>query len=151
YLAAIIESSDDSILSTDLDGIIQSCNAASERIFGYTAAELVGQPIRILIPRDRQAEEDDILARIGLGERVDHFETVRLSKDGRPVDVSLTVSPLRDADGHIVGASKIARVITELKRRRAALEYLAAIVESSEDAILSKNIDGTIQSCNARA
>src|SRR5262249_9650239 len=119
--------------------------------FGYTAAELVGQPIRILIPRDRQAEEDDILARIGLGERVDHFETVRLSKDGRPVDVSLTVSPLRDADGHIVGASKIARVITELKRRRAALEYLAAIVESSEDAILSKNIDGTIQSCNARA
>ena len=151
YLAAIIESSDDAILSKDLDGIIQSCNAAGERIFGYTAAELVGQPVRILIPPERQAEEDDILARIRRGERVDHFETVRLNKDRRPIDVSLTISPVRDADGRVIGASKIARDITEQKRSRAAQGYLAAIVESSEDAILSKNLDGIIQSCNGKA
>jgi PAS domain S-box-containing protein len=151
YLAAIIESSDDAILSKDLDGIIQSCNAAGERIFGYTAAELVGQPVRILIPSERQEEEDDILARIRRGERVDHFETVRLTKDRRPIDVSLTVSPVRDADGRIIGASKIARDITEQKRRRAAQRYLAAIVESSEDAILSKTLEGIIQSCNDKA
>jgi PAS domain S-box-containing protein len=151
YLAAIIESSDDAILSKDLDGIIQSCNAAGERIFGYTAAELVGQPVRILLPPERQAEEDDILARIRRGERVDHFETVRLTKDRRPIDVSLTVSPVRDADGRVIGASKIARDITEQKRSRAAQAYLAAIVESSEDAILSKNLDGIIQSCNGKA
>ena len=91
YLAAIIESSDDAILSKDLDGIIQSCNAAGERIFGYTAAELVGQTVRILVPPERQDEEDDILARIRRGERVDHFETVRLTKDRRPIDVWLRV------------------------------------------------------------
>ena len=113
YLAAIIESSHDAILSKDLDGIIQSCNAAGERIFGYTAAELVGQSVRVLIPEDHQAEEDDILARIRRGERVDHFETVWLTKDRRPIDVSLTVSPVRDAEGRVIGASKIARDITE--------------------------------------
>jgi PAS domain S-box-containing protein len=151
YLAAIVESSDDAILSKDLDGIIQSCNAAGERIFGYTAAELVGQPVRILIPPDRQAEEDDILARLRRGERIDHFETVRLTKDRRPIDVSLTVSPVRNDDGRVIGASKIARDITEQKRSRSAQGYLAAIVESSEDAILSKNLDGIVQSCNGRA
>jgi PAS domain S-box-containing protein len=151
YLAAIIESSDDAILSKDLEGIIQSCNAAGERIFGYTATELVGKPVRILIPQERQAEEDDILARIRRGERVEHFETVRLTKDQRRVDISLTISPVRDADGRIIGASKVARDITEQKRTRAAQAYLAAIVESSNDAILSKDLDGIIQSCNVRA
>ena len=151
YLAAIVESSDDAILSKDLDGIIQSCNAAGERIFGYTRAELIGKPVRILIPAERQGEEDDILARIRRGDRVDHFETVRLTKDGRRIDVSLTVSPVRDAAGRIIGASKIARDITEQKRAGAAQAYLAAIVESSDDAILSKNLEGIIQSCNARA
>src|SRR5262249_13197911 len=131
--------------------IIQSCNAAGERIFGYSAGELVGKPVRVLIPPERQTEEDDILARIRRGERVEHFETVRLRRDGRPLDVSLTISPVRDAAGRIIGASKIARDITEEKRIRAAHSYLAAIVESSEDAILSKNLDGIIQSCNARA
>jgi PAS domain S-box-containing protein len=150
-LAAIVESSDDAILSKDPDGIIQSCNAAGERMFGYSAAELVGKPVRMLIPAERQHEEDEILARIRRGERIDHFETVRLTKDGRCIDVSLTVSPIRDAAGHVIGASKIVRDITDDKRARAAQAYLAAIVESSEDAILSKDLDGVIRSCNARA
>jgi PAS domain S-box-containing protein len=150
YLAAIVESSDDAILSKDLDGIIQSCNAAGERIFGYPAGELIGKPVRILVPPERDSEEDGILASIRRGERIEHFETVRLRKDGRRLDVSLTISPVRDATGRIIGASKIARDITEQKRNRAARSYLAAIVESSEDAILSKNLDGIIQSCNAR-
>ena len=151
YLASIVESSDDAILSKDLDGIIQSCNAAGERMFGYSAGELIGQSVRILIPPDRQHEEDDILHHVRAGERIAHFETIRLRKDGRPIDISLTVSPVRDGTGRIIGASKIARDITEQKRTRAARSYLAAIVESSEDAILSKNLDGIIQSCNARA
>src|SRR5262245_274784 len=151
YLAAIVESSDDAILSKDLDGIIQSCNAAGERIFGYTRDDLIDKPSRILLPAERQAEEDDILARIRRGERIDHFETIRLTKDHRRIDVSLTISPVRDATGRIIGASKVVRDITEQKRARAAQAYLAAIVESSDDAILSKNLDGIIQSCNARA
>jgi PAS domain S-box-containing protein len=151
HLAAIVESSDDAILSKDLDGIIQWCNAAGERIFGYSTDELVGKPVRILIPAERQSEEDEILAHLRHGERIDHFETVRLRKDGRRIDVSLTVSPIRDAAGHVIGASKIVRDITEHKRARAAQAYLAAIVESSEDAIVSKNLDGIVQSCNARA
>src|SRR6185437_13409349 len=142
YLAAIVDSSDDAILSKDLNGIIQSCNPAGERIFGYAAAELIGKPVRILIPPDRQAEEDDILARVRRGERVDHFETIRLRKDGHPLDVSLTISPVRDDAGRVIAASKIARDITERKAVQAAHSYLAAIVESSEDAILAKNLDG---------
>jgi PAS domain S-box-containing protein len=149
YLAAIVESSDDAILSKDTNGIIQSCNAAGERIFGYRAGELVGQPVRILIPPERQPEEDDILARIRRGERVDHFETVRVRKDGRLIDVSLTVSPVLDENGNVIGASKIARDITEQKRARALQAYLAAIVTSSSDAIITKDLNGIIQSCNA--
>jgi PAS domain S-box-containing protein len=120
YLAAIIESSDDAILSKDLNGIIRSCNAATERVFGYRPAELIGQSVRVLIPPERQAEEDEILARIRRGERVDHFETVRRSKDGRNVDISLSVSPVRDESGGIIGVAKIARDITEQKRSGAS-------------------------------
>ena len=116
YLAAIVDSSDDAIISKDLNGIVRSCNAAAERLFGYPAHELIGQPIRVLIPSERQAEEDEIIARIRNGVRVDHFETVRVTKDGRLVDVSLTVSPVRDASGRVIGASKIARDITDQKR-----------------------------------
>src|ERR1043166_6495357 len=107
YLAAIVESSDDAIMAKNLDGTIQSWNAAAARIFGYTRDEAVGQSIRIIIPGDRQAEEDEILGRIRRGERVEHFETVRVAKDGTPLDVSVTVSPVRDAAGVIVGASKV--------------------------------------------
>jgi PAS domain S-box-containing protein len=148
-LAAIVESSDDAILLKDTNGIIQSCNAAAERIFGYRAAELIGKPVRMLIPPDRQSEEDEILRRIRLGERIDHFETVRIRKDGRPIDISLTVSPVHDKRGIVIGASKIARDITEQKRARSAQAYFAAVVTSSADAIMTKDLDGIIQSCNA--
>ncbi len=119
YLAAIVDSADDAILAKDLDGVIQSCNAAAERLFGYTASELIGQPVRILIPADRQSEEDDILLKLRRGERIAHFETVRLRKDGSPINISLTISPVRDATGAVIGASKIARDITALKQAEA--------------------------------
>lgn len=150
-LAAIVESSDDAILSKNLDGIIQSCNAAAERIFGYSARELIGQPVRMLIPQERQAEEDEILARIRRGERIDHFETVRITKDRRLIDVSLTISPIHDASGEVIGASKIARDITERRRAREKEAYLAAIISSSADAIISKDLNGIITSCNESA
>jgi PAS domain S-box-containing protein len=114
-LSAIVDSSDDAIISKDLNGIITSWNKSAERLFGYTAAEAVGQPITMLIPSDRLGEEPNILSRLRRGERVDHFETVRRRKDGMLLDISLTISPVRDERGTIVGASKIARDISERK------------------------------------
>lgn len=128
-LAAIVESSDDAIVSKSLDGVIMSWNASAERLFGYAAAEAVGRPITMIIPPDRIDEEPDILDRIRRGERIDHFETIRQHKDGTPLDISLTVSPIVDDRGRIVGASKIARDITErrmLERQRAAFIGIAA-------------------------
>ena len=116
WLAAIVESSDDAIISKSLDSIIRSWNAGAEKIFGYTAKEAIGQSIRMLIPKELQDEEDMILARLRRGERIDHFVTVRQRKDGRRLDVSITVSPIRSRDGEIIGASKIARDISETKR-----------------------------------
>jgi PAS domain S-box-containing protein len=116
HLAAIIQSSDDAIVSKDLNGIITSWNRGAERLFGYSADEAVGKSIHIIIPQERQSEEADVLAKIRVGEGVDHFETVRRRKDGSLIDISLTVSPVRDSTGKIVGASKIARDITERKR-----------------------------------
>jgi len=118
YLAAIVESSDDAILAKNLDGTLTSWNRGAEWLFGYTAEEAVGQPVTLIIPPDRLDEEPRILARLRKGERIDHFETVRRHKDGSLVDVSLTVSPIKAADGSVVGASKVARDITE--RRRAS-------------------------------
>jgi PAS domain S-box-containing protein len=118
YLAAIVESSDDAIISKDLNGIIQSFNGAAERMFGYRADEIVGRSILTLIPVERHGEETEVLARLRRGQRIDHFETVRVTKTGQFIDVSLTVSPVRDDSGTIVGASKIARDITEQKRNR---------------------------------
>jgi PAS domain S-box-containing protein len=115
FLAAIVESSDDAIISKSLQGIITTWNLSAERLFGYTAAEAVGRPITILIPEDRLNEEPAILARISAGERVDHFETIRRRKDGTLFDISLTISPIRGCDGKIIGASKIARDISERK------------------------------------
>src|ERR1700680_241327 len=111
-LAAIIESSDDAIVSKDLTGIITSWNRGAEQLFGYTATEAVGQSITMLIPPDRLSEETYVLERIRRGQRVEHFETVRWRKDGTLVDVSVAVSPIRDTTGVIIGASKIARDIT---------------------------------------
>ena len=123
-LLAIIESSDDAILSTNLNGIITSWNKGAERIFGYTEEETLGKPITMLMPPERQNEEPVILARIRRGERVDHYETVRQRKDGSLIDISLTVSPIKDANGHVVGASKIARDISERKRAEERLNLL---------------------------
>jgi PAS domain S-box-containing protein len=119
-LASIVESSDDAIVSKDLNGYISSWNAAAERMFGYTQNEIVGKHITTIIPVERQAEEDHVLNEIRQGRRVDHFETVRCRKDGSLIDVSLTISPIYASDGHIIGASKIARDITEQKRLREA-------------------------------
>lgn len=128
-LAAIVDSSDDAIVSKTLDGVITSWNRAAERLFSYSAAEAVGQHIFLIIPDDRRQEEEEVLARLRRGERIDHFETVRQAKDGRRIPVSLTVSPIRNARGTIIGASKIARDITErivaqdaLKRAHEELE-----------------------------
>ena len=129
YLGAIVESSDDAIVSKNLDGIITSWNRGAERVFGYTAEEAIGRPITIVIPADRQNEEREILTRIGRGERIEHFETVRQRKDGGLIIVSLTVSPVKDADGKIVGASKIARDITEQKRAQDQIATLAREAE----------------------
>jgi PAS domain S-box-containing protein len=155
YLAAIVESSEDAILSKNLDGIIQSSNAAAERLFGYSSDELIGQSVRILIPPDRQEEEDYILGRIRRGERVDHFETVRVTKDGHLVDISLTVSPVRDPSGTVVGVSKIARDITDRKRAAAALaaqqealaeqrEWFETTLESIGDAVIATDVRGRV-------
>jgi PAS domain S-box-containing protein len=124
FLAAIVESSDDAIVSKSLSGIITTWNKGAERLFGYTAAEAIGNPITIVIPPDRLDEEPAILARIQAGERVDHFETIRRHKDGTPIDISLTISPIRDGNGTIIGASKIARDISERKRAAEHQELL---------------------------
>lgn len=115
-LAAIVESSDDAIISKTLDGVIQTWNAGAQRIFGYISSETVGQPVTLLIPPERIDEEQEILARLNRGERIEHYETVRLTKEGRRIDVSLSVSPLKNPQGVIIGASKIVRDITDRKQ-----------------------------------
>ncbi len=125
HLAAIVESSDDAIISMDLDGIIVSWNQAAERLYGYPAAEVVGKALTIMVPPDHPDELPALMERIKQGERVEHFETSRVRKDGSRFDVSLTISPVRNAEGKIVGASKIARDVTARKRQEAALRFLA--------------------------
>ncbi|MDB5328250.1 MAG: Histidine kinase [Phycisphaerales bacterium] len=115
-LAAIVTSSDDAIVSKDLNGVVKSWNSSAERIFGYTAEEMVGKSITILFPKDRLDEEPRILEQLRRGQRVDHFETIRVCKDGRCIDVSVTISPVKDATGRVVGVSKVARDITSIKR-----------------------------------
>jgi PAS domain S-box-containing protein len=151
HLAAIVESSDDAIISLTLDGIIQTWNAGAERLFGYTATEAVGRPASILIPQDRGDEQAVILDRIRRGERIEHYETVRRRKDGTYVNISDTFSPIRNDAGQIIGASKIARDIGGRLRSDAAVSHLAAIVSSSEDAIVGKTLDGIVESWNAAA
>jgi PAS domain S-box-containing protein len=139
-LASIVESTDDAIVSKNLDGIITNWNRGAERVFGYTAEEAIGQSITIVIPEDRRNEEVEILNRIRRGERIDHFETVRQRKHGSLIVVSLTVSPVKTAEGKIVGASKIARDITEQKRNQEQITTLAREAEHR-----SKNLLASVQ------
>jgi PAS domain S-box-containing protein len=150
-LAAIVSSSDDAVISKDLHGIIMTWNAGAERMFGYTAEEVIGRPVTILMPPERVDEEPGILARIRNGEKIDHYETIRRRKDGTLLDISLTISPIKDAEGRIIGASKIARDITARKRAEEATARLAAIVSSSDDAVISKDLNGIIKTWNAGA
>jgi PAS domain S-box-containing protein len=151
HLARVVESSDDAIVSKNLDGIITSWNRAAERVFGYSAAEAIGQSIRMIIPADRQLEEDMVLARIRSGEAVTHFETVRQRKDGTRFPISLTVSPIHDDTGRVIGASKIARDLTDRTQAAVTSRRLAAVVESSDDAIITKDLNSIITSWNPGA
>ena len=142
-LIAIIESSDDAIVSKDLNGIVMSWNGAAERMFGYAAEEMIGESIRNIIPADRQREEDEVLSRIRRGERVSHFETIRRRKDGSLVPISLSVSPVRDRDGQVIGASKIARDISEQLRLETMAREQTAIARTLSEvgAALSATLD----------
>jgi PAS domain S-box-containing protein len=151
HLARVVDSSDDAIISKDLNGIITSWNRAAEEMFGYPAAEAIGESIRMIIPADRQHEEDAVLAHIRAGEAVTHFETLRQRKDGTLIPVSLTVSPILDDTGRVIGASKIARDIRERTQGAVATRRLAAVVESSDDAIITKDLHSVITSWNAAA
>jgi PAS domain S-box-containing protein len=148
WLAAIIESAEDAIISKTLDGIITSWNKGAEALFGYTAGEVIGKPVTILIPEGHEDEEPAILARLRVGKRIEHYETVRIRKDGTLVNISLTVSPIRGPNGEIIGASKIARDITEKKRTEEALrareEELTDFVENSVVGLHWVGPDGTI-------
>jgi PAS domain S-box-containing protein len=147
-LAAIVESTDDAIIGTTLAGEITSWNAGAQQVFGYTADEVVGRPLAILVPPDRLDEQERYLEQLAAAERIDHFETVRVRKNGDPIDVSVTLSPIVDAHGQVVGVSKIARDITRRKRVEA---LVAAIVDSSDDAIVSKTLEGVVTSWNVGA
>lgn len=154
-LAAIAESSNDAIVGKDLDGIVTAWNRAAEALFGYTAEQIIGRPITIIVPPDRIEEENSILERVRRGERMVHFETLRQRKDGRPVPVSLTISPVCDADGTVIGVSKIARDLSEIERvnqqlrRREAL--LRSILDTVPDALVVIDEYGLIQSFSAAA
>lgn len=150
-LAAIIESTDDAIYTQSPDAVITSWNGAAERIYGYRPEEAIGQPIAMLIPGDRVGEDIRILAQILGGERIDHYETERVRKDGARVRVSLTVSPLHASDGSVAGASVIARDVTARRAAEDAKTLLAAVVDSSDDAIYTKSATGVITSWNRAA
>ena len=132
WLSALIESADDAIISKTLDGIITSWNRGAERIFGYIADEVIGKPITILIPPDHLDEEPSILTRLRAGERIEHYETIRVTKDGRYIDISLTVSPIVGPNGQIIGASKIARDITDQRQARKALDEAYAVAKRAQ-------------------
>lgn len=146
---SIVESSDDAIVSKSLDGIVLSWNAGATRMFGYTAKEMIGRPITVLMPSDRIDEEDLILRRIKVGETVEHFETLRVSKDGRAIDISATISPVRDAQGHIVGASKIARDISFKKVMESRLVLTSAVFANTSEGVAIFDPKGIVVEVNS--
>jgi PAS domain S-box-containing protein len=154
-LAAIVETSDDAIISKNLDGVIQTWNRGAANIFGYTAEEVVGKPVTVLMPPERHDEEPGILARLRRGERIEHYQTERRRKDGSLIDISLTVSPIRDNAGHVIAASKIARDITEQRRAEAALRdserRLQDLLAAIPAAIYTTDASGTITYYNEAA
>lgn len=150
-LAAVVDSSTDAIISKDLNGMVTTWNAAAERMFGYSSREIVGHSIMTIVPPELQGEQLEAMRRIVQGEPVDHIETQRLRKGGDRIDVALTISPIRHTSGDIIGASQIARDISDRRRTEETRMRLAAIVESSDDAIISKDLDGIITSWNAGA
>jgi two-component system sensor kinase FixL len=158
YLANIVESSQDAIFGKTLDGIVTSCNGAAEILFGYEAAELIGGPMATLIPTEFLQEESKLVARVARGEKIAHYETVRLRRDGVQLQVSMTLSPIRDSAGNVIGASTIVRDITaqklrdeEIRALQSEKTFLADLVESSNDAIVSRTNDGKISSWNRAA
>lgn len=150
-LIAIVDSTSDAIISQDLNGMVTTWNSAAQRIFGYSPEEIVGHSSMTIIPPDLQREELDVMRRIMQGDPVEHFETHRVRKGGEQIDVAITVSPIRSSSGTIIGASQIARDISERRRTEETRMRLAAIVESSDDAIISKDLDGIITSWNSGA
>jgi len=150
-MAAIVQSSDDAIIAKTLNGTITSWNTAAEKLFGYTEEEIIGQSIMKLIPKDREDEESEIISKLRRGEKIDHFETQRVTKEGKLLDISLTISPIRDSKGTVIGASKIARDITSRKKSEELNARLAAIVQSSDDVIIGKTLGGIVTNWNSAA
>ena len=154
-LAAIVESSDDAIMAKDLHGTVLAWNRGAEQMYGYAAAEIIGRPISVLIPPDQPDELVDIMARLTRGERVEHYETVRVTKDGRRLDVSLSISPVKDATGQVVGASTIARDITarkqDIRRLRESEARLRSIVDAAVDGIVVIDAHGVVEAFNPGA
>jgi PAS domain S-box-containing protein len=151
HLAAIVDSSDDPIISKDLNGIITSWNGAAERAFGYRSDEIVGQSILRLIPPELHHEEAEILGKLRAGERIDHFETLRVKKNGEQFPVSVTISPVKDDSGLVIGASKIVRDISDRAKSDESRFRLAAIIDSADDAIISKSLNGIVRTWNSGA
>ena len=151
HLTAIIDSSDDPIISKDLNGIILTWNAAAERVFGYQPEEIIGQSILRLIPPELHHEEDEILRNLREGNRIDHYETVRVKKSGERFPVSVTISPVKDETGRVIGGSKIARDLSDRRKTDETRYRLAAIVDSADDAIISKDLNGIIRTWNEGA
>jgi PAS domain S-box-containing protein len=150
-LAAIVDSSNDAIISQDMNGTITSWNEAARQLYGYTTDEIVGQPILKLIPEEMYLEEFEILEKIRAGKRIDHYETVRVRKDGKRLQVSVSISPVKDDTGRVIGATKIVRDVSDRKRSDASHFRLAAIVDSADDAIISKDLNGIVETWNQGA
>jgi len=150
-LGALVQSANDAIIGKSINGIVQTWNHGAERLYGYSTAEMIGQDMTVLLPPNRSDEEGTILERIRRGERVEHFDTLRMHKDGRFIRVSIAISPIRGKSGEVIGASHVARDITQTTELELARTRLAAIVESSDDAIISKDLNGIVQTWNRGA